>query len=178
MTNKVNDYGDVIVSVDEYTELIYAGKSDIQVFHEKGDPDFERYNKFLSEFDNAGAMVDSEPEYDISAEDYHASLQSSIMIPDEYSEFDIETHIKELVEPYSQEYKDRVHLELSLFKEMEMLHILKVLRYHVDTFNKENVLWGVGRGSSVASLCLYLLDVHMIDPIKYRLDINEFLKRT
>jgi DNA polymerase III alpha subunit len=38
------------------------------------------------------------------------------------------------------------------------------------------VLWGVGRGSSVASYCLYILGVHKVDSIKYELDIHEFLK--
>jgi DNA polymerase III alpha subunit len=42
---------------------------------------------------------------------------------------------------------------------------------------KENkIVWGVGRGSSVASYVLYLIGVHRIDSIKYDLDIREFLK--
>jgi DNA polymerase III alpha subunit len=39
-----------------------------------------------------------------------------------------------------------------------------------------NIVWGVGRGSSVASYVLYLLGVHKVDSIKYGLDIREFLK--
>jgi DNA polymerase III alpha subunit len=42
---------------------------------------------------------------------------------------------------------------------------------------ENNVVWGVGRGSSVASYVLYLLGVHKIDSIKYNLDIEEFLKK-
>jgi len=34
----------------------------------------------------------------------------------------------------------------------------------------------VGRGSSVASYCLYLLGVHKINSLKFDLDIKEFLK--
>ena len=33
-----------------------------------------------------------------------------------------------------------------------------------------------GRGSSVSSLVLHLLDVHQIDPVKYNLDYKEFLR--
>jgi DNA polymerase III alpha subunit len=39
-----------------------------------------------------------------------------------------------------------------------------------------NIVWGVGRGSSVASYALYLIGIHKIDPIKYNLSINEFFK--
>jgi len=46
----------------------------------------------------------------------------------------------------------------------------------VDTFRKNNVVWGVGRGSSVSSYVLYLLGVHRVDSIKYKLNINEFLR--
>jgi DNA polymerase III alpha subunit len=41
---------------------------------------------------------------------------------------------------------------------------------------ENDIVWGVGRGSSVASYTLYLIGVHKIDSIKYELDINEFLK--
>jgi DNA polymerase III alpha subunit len=46
----------------------------------------------------------------------------------------------------------------------------------IDVFNKNNIVHGVGRGSSTSSYVLYLLGVHFIDSIKYDLDINEFLK--
>jgi DNA polymerase III alpha subunit len=54
--------------------------------------------------------------------------------------------------------------------------VLKYLKYLVDTMRKHNIVWGVGRGSSVASYCLYLLGIHRVDSIKYDLDIHEFLK--
>jgi DNA polymerase III alpha subunit len=42
---------------------------------------------------------------------------------------------------------------------------------------RENkIVWGVGRGSSVASYVLYLIGIHKINSLKYNLDINEFLR--
>ncbi|NDG32954.1 hypothetical protein EB118_23165, partial [bacterium] len=41
---------------------------------------------------------------------------------------------------------------------------------------KNNIVWGVGRGSCVSSYILYLLNIHKIDSLKYNLDINEFFK--
>jgi DNA polymerase III alpha subunit len=37
-------------------------------------------------------------------------------------------------------------------------------------------VWGVGRGSSVASYVLFLIGVHRIDSMKYNLDYKEFLR--
>jgi DNA polymerase III alpha subunit len=41
---------------------------------------------------------------------------------------------------------------------------------------KNNILWGVGRGSSVASFVLYLIGIHRINSLFYNLPIEEFLK--
>jgi DNA polymerase III alpha subunit len=74
------------------------------------------------------------------------------------------------------EQTDRVSEELEAFIEHGMLDLLFVLKYIVDTLRANNVVWGVGRGSSVASYVLYLIGVHRIDSIKYNLDWREFLR--
>jgi DNA polymerase III alpha subunit len=53
---------------------------------------------------------------------------------------------------------------------------LRYLKYLVDTLKSNNMIWGVGRGSSVASYVLYLLGVHRIDSMFYDLDAREFLR--
>lgn len=70
----------------------------------------------------------------------------------------------------------RVIEELKLFDEKNCFEILYVLKYLVNHFRENNIVWGVGRGSSVASYCLYLLGVHKIDSIKFDIDIREFLR--
>ncbi len=74
------------------------------------------------------------------------------------------------------EQKDRVSQELELYIKHGMYDILHVMKYIVDTLRENNVIWGVGRGSSVASYVLYLIGVHKIDSIKYNLPIEEFFK--
>jgi DNA polymerase III alpha subunit len=74
------------------------------------------------------------------------------------------------------EQTDRVSEELEAFIEHNMLDLLFVLKHIVDTLRANNVVWGVGRGSSVASYVLYLIGVHRIDSIKYNLDWREFLR--
>lgn len=73
------------------------------------------------------------------------------------------------------EYK-RMEQELKEFQNRNLIQLLRQMKYIVDTLRKNNVVWGVGRGSSVASYVLYLIGVHKIDPIKYNLPLNEFFK--
>lgn len=111
--------------------------------------------------------------YDIPIEEYDTAMQSDWNMPDEYKLMDIEGY---LVQNSSKEHYQRLNEELTAFKERNMLDLLRWLKYFVDTCNKENVVWGVGRGSSVASYVLYIIGVHNIDPIKYNLDWREFLR--
>ena len=57
-----------------------------------------------------------------------------------------------------------------------MILMLKTMKYIVDTLRTNNVVWGVGRGSSVASYVLHIIGVHKIDSVKYNLPIEEFFK--
>jgi DNA polymerase III alpha subunit len=76
----------------------------------------------------------------------------------------------------TQEQTDRVDQELGLFIKNNMYDVLHCMKYIVDTLRENNVVWGVGRGSSVSSYVLYLIGVHKIDSIKYKLPIEEFFK--
>ena len=72
--------------------------------------------------------------------------------------------------------RDRVYTELLEYEKRGMIIVLKFLLYLVEICETNDIVLGVGRGSSVASYCLYLLGIHHIDSIKYELDIKEFLK--
>lgn len=95
------------------------------------------------------------------------------LIPEDYKHMDIAEY---LVNACPENNYKRLVDELELFQKHHMLDLLKTMKYIVDTLRKNNVVWGVGRGSSVASYVLFLLGVHKIDPIKYELQINEFFK--
>lgn len=94
-------------------------------------------------------------------------------IPDRYKSMDIEEF---LVDQCPSDNYDRLIKELELFKKYEMLMVLRTMKYIVDTLRKNNTVWGVGRGSSVASYVLFLIGVHKIDSVKYNLPIEEFFK--
>jgi DNA polymerase III alpha subunit len=76
----------------------------------------------------------------------------------------------------TQEQTARVDQELELFVKNDMYDVLHCMKYIVDTLRENNVVWGVGRGSSVSSYVLYLIGIHKIDSIKYKLPIEEFFK--
>jgi DNA polymerase III alpha subunit len=95
------------------------------------------------------------------------------LIPNEYLTIDIE---KFLIDQCPKENLERLMLELQLFKQHNMLDVLNVMKYIVDTLRANGVVWGVGRGSSVASYALFLIGVHKIDSVKYKLPIDEFFK--
>ena len=96
------------------------------------------------------------------------------IIPEVYKHLDIEKLCFELCQ--TSEEIDRVRTELYLYKKHNMLTMLQCMKYIVDTLRENNIVWGVGRGSSVASYCLFLLGVHKIDSLKYDLPLEEFFK--
>ena len=95
-------------------------------------------------------------------------------MPDEYKDMDIAQWI--LDQCKTELELQRVGAELLLFQERELFPLLQYLKYFVDTMRANNILWGLGRGSSVASYVLYLIGVHKIDSLKYNLDWHEFLR--
>lgn len=108
-----------------------------------------------------------------TTQEYDSACQQLWNMPDEYKNMDIEEF---LVHACPKEHYQRLVEELEEFKERDMINLLKWLKYLVDTCRKNNIVWGVGRGSSVASYILYLIGVHRIDSIKYNLDWREFLR--
>lgn len=95
-------------------------------------------------------------------------------IPQWFKDLDVEEFL--LARATGRVSRGRVEAELAEFKTRNLYPVLQLMIYIVDTMRKHNIVWGVGRGSSVASYCLYLIGVHKIDSIKYNLDIREFLK--
>lgn len=70
----------------------------------------------------------------------------------------------------------RVDLELKEFEQRDLTDLLRFLCYFIKIVRTNNIIYGVGRGSSIASYVLYLIGVHRINSFKFNLDIKEFLK--
>jgi DNA polymerase-3 subunit alpha len=76
----------------------------------------------------------------------------------------------------TQEELQRCGEELMMFQERHAFDLLRYMKYLVDLFRDKGVIWGVGRGSSVASFVLYKIGIHRINSLHYDLDPREFLK--
>ena len=111
---------------------------------------------------------------DMTVAEFDVIKQNSWHMPDEYKQLDIAEYILSLCD--SDAKLQRCGNELLLFQERNLFDLLRYLKYLVDTLTANHMIWGVGRGSSVASYVLYLLGVHRIDSMFYDLDAREFLR--
>ena len=111
---------------------------------------------------------------DMSVEQFDNHLQSNWLMPEKYKTMDIAQYI--LNQCQGEAELQRAGEELLLFQERDMFVLLRYLKYLVDTMRENNIVWGVGRGSSVASFVLFLLGIHRINSLYYDLSIDEFLK--
>lgn len=109
-----------------------------------------------------------------SVEDFDRKNQGHWHMPDHYQQLDIAEHVLSLCT--TPEQLQRCGKELLLYQTRNLFDLLKYLKYLVDVMRQNNIIWGVGRGSSVSSYVLYLLEVHRIDSMYYNLDIHEFLR--
>jgi DNA polymerase III alpha subunit len=109
-----------------------------------------------------------------SIKEFDSNLQSKWFLPESYKNFDIAKYILDKCNTDAE--LQRAGEELLLFQERDMFPLLIYLKFLVDTLRNNNIVWGVGRGSSVASFVLFLLGVHKINSLYYDLNIDEFLK--
>lgn len=168
----INKLHQIIVSADDMVEVLYRGeKLDNLVVDQ---PRWiERYNKNCKAFD-LPSIVHWAEESELDEEQFIAENLSNWNLPEEYLEMDIEDYLLSKCTTVRQ--IDRVQNELKEFSSRDMIMVLRWLKYFVDTMRKNNLIWGVGRGSSVSSYVLFLLEIHKIDSLEYDLDIKEFLK--
>lgn len=119
--------------------------------------------------------LNSLPNIDLSIEDYHKLNQTHWFMPDKYKNFDIAAWVLEKCNNNPTELQ-RCGQELLEYAARDLLPLLQYLKYLVDIMNENNLVWGVGRGSSVASFVLYKIGVHKINSIEYQLPLEEFFK--
>ena len=168
---KTNDHGDVIFSEEDAIELIYTDPNfDISKLYFD---DVERYDKSLKELGIDLPAIKTAPERsDLSSFDKMNCAQWHM--PDKYYQINELQWLLDRCQ--NDEEKMRVQMEYDLFEKKKLIRVLQFLIYFVDTLRANNIVWGVGRGSSVSSYILYLIGVHKVDSLKYELDYKEFLR--
>ena len=169
---KYDQYGRTYTESNELCNLLYTKPDlDLSLFLVE-DP--QEFNKSRSELHADVPNLKGYVTLADSIEEFDLRFQTKWHMPNEYKELDIAAYVLGLCKEDHE--LQRVGQELLLYQERELFNLLRYLKYLVDTLRKNNVVWGVGRGSSVASYVLFLLGVHKIDSLYYNLDIDEFLK--
>ena len=168
---KINDHGDVIFSEEDAIELLYSDPNfDITKLYFE---DIEKYSQSLKELGIDLPVIHTSPkrhdvvQFDkLNCEQWH--------MPEKYYQINVLQWLLDRCQ--TDEEKLRVQMEYDLFEKKKFIRVLQFLIYFVDTLRANNIVWGVGRGSSVASFCLFLIGIHKINPLLYNLDISEFLR--
>jgi DNA polymerase III alpha subunit len=167
-------FGRAYVQSDELADMLYQDPTlNLNRFFVV-DP--EQYNNTVQrmylDYEHLQEFKEIDPSMTI--EQFDQALQEEWKMPKEYLDFDIAQWL--LDQCKTDPELQRVGEELLLYHERDLFNLLRYLKYMVDTFRKQKIVWGLGRGSSVASYVLYLIGVHKINSMYYDLDISEFLR--
>lgn len=165
--------GIAVYNTQDVIDLLHQGK--IGVLDEvlvEDSPELQQFNRWAEEFGTP--KLKTYTALDIDVKEFDQILQNDWFMPDEYKQIDIAKWLLDQCE--TQDQLQRIGAELLEFQRRNMMDLLRWMKYFVDTCRKEGIVWGVGRGSSVASYVLYKIGVHKIDSMKYNLDWQEFLR--
>lgn len=163
--------------IDKYGQQIFSENDLFDIFMEN--PELELSDvlvntDIVNKLDIKFPTLKRYDSTDVSVDEFDSDNQTDWFIPEHYKNLNIVEYILSLCN--SDIEFDRVGKELILYQEKNLFDLLRYLKYLVDVMREHNIVWGVGRGSSVSSYVLFLLGVHKINSIEYDLPIDEFLK--
>jgi len=172
---KTDKFGELVLDEDDLCDLMMQGRNITDLTYVTVDSGLD-LQRLIAQIQDPGSLLTwGFPEQrDISVPEFDAERHSQWFMPDAYKNIDIAQYILDLCT--TQEQLQRAGEELLLYQEHDLFDLLRYLRYLVAVMRENRIIWGVGRGSSVASYVLYLLGVHRIDSMFYDLDPREFLR--
>ena len=173
MLMKTDDLGIPRFSNRDLVDMIYSGHADkVHVVLCDANDDVDKFNSAMEE-----QGLDKLQKYiplDVDQKTFDGVCQSEWFMPEEYKNLDVKEYILRMCNTESK--FQRACEELNEYNKRNLYNLLRYMIYLVDYMRENNIVWGVGRGSSVASYVLYLIGVHRIDSIQYGLDWREFLR--
>ena len=185
MLMKTDELGIPRFSNKDLVDLIYTGNADkCHVVLCDESTDVNKFNEVMEQqgFDKLTKYIP----LDVDKETFDNACQSEWYMPDHYKQIDVlhwlfakcmqETQVTDYDVLRSTKQWQRTREEFEEFAERKLTNLLRYMIYLVDFMRENDIVWGVGRGSSVSSYVLYLINVHKIDSIKYNLDWREFLR--
>jgi DNA polymerase III alpha subunit len=182
---KTDELGIPRFSNRDLIDMIYSGHADkVHVVLCDANDDVDKFNSAMEE--QGMSPLQKYIPLDVDQKTFDGVCQGEWFMPQEYKDLELEHHLFVKVQEQLQHASSdfifnsaqwiRVEEELKAFEERGMEDLLRYMIYLVDFMRENNIVWGVGRGSSVASYVLYLIGVHRINSIQYGLDWREFLR--
>lgn len=170
---KLDKYNRRIIQEKDLIELLYKNPTiDLSAGYLDNN---EKHNYAIDlNYSDLSKIIET-PNINLSVSEWHKQNQNNWLMPKQYKEFDIAAWV--LNECNGNEVElQRCGQELLEYAARDLLPLLQYLKYLIDTMREHNIIWGVGRGSSVASFVLYKIGVHRINSIEYQLPLEEFFK--
>lgn len=172
---KKNKFGQLVFTENDLVDQVMMGK-DLNEFNGsliEGSIDLTTVLPLLG---NVPTFINysDEIEKSLTIEKFDQQNQNTWLMPTEYQQLDIAKYILDLCQTDAE--LQRVGEELLLYQERNLFDLLRYLKYLVDVMKENRLIWGVGRGSSLASYVLFLLGIHRINSMYYDLDPREFLR--
>ena len=169
---KTDELGIPRFSNKDLVDMIYSGNIDkCHVVLCDPSDDVDMFNKAMEEqgFDKLQKYIP----LDVDQKTFDSVCQGEWFMPDEYKNIDVRDYV---IRKCPGANFERTYEELEAYEERDMYNLLRYMIYLVDFMRENDIVWGVGRGSSVASYVLYLIGVHKINSIQFGLDWREFLR--
>lgn len=156
------------VSSNKIVDLLIHGVPISKIAALECDDDILEYNRLADEPMKSGDIqISFAPDF-------------NWQIPSKFANLDISQYLIDVLENRFAlnadflKYQERLQIELNEIHVRSLSNLIRALIFVIDYFKTNNVVYGVGRGSSCASLALFLIGVHCIDPIKYSISHLEF----
>ncbi len=170
---KTDELGIPRFSNRDLIDMIYTGHVDkVHVVLCDESDDVDKFNKAMEE--QGLPKLQKYIPLDVDEKTFDGVCQGEWFMPESYKELNIEEYVINKCETDAE--IQRAYAELQEFHKRGMYPLLQYMVYLVNFMRENSIVWGVGRGSSVASYVLYLIGVHKINSIQYELDWREFLR--
>ena len=164
----IDENGNVVYFTDALIELLYNGEIPSEILFPYNDIDVVAFNKHS--YENYDDIEYKLPTQLLTTEE----RKNNWFYPEKYDNINLKEYFLNLCKNDIE--KKRVIKEIHTYDEKGFNKFLRFCIFLSDRIKENNWVIGVGRGSSCASYLLFLLQIHLVDSIKYGLNIEEFLK--
>lgn len=166
----LSEFNEYVLDEEDLVTLMLKGVTPTKVITTEK-VKLDQYNHFCKLFEISGI------EYELpvtSPNKFKHDIENNWYMPEKYKNMDIYRFLEKKCSSDIQRH--RVEVEWQAYKVHGLVPLLKYMVYLVDLMREHSIVWGVGRGSSVASYILFLIGVHKVDSLQYDLDFKEFLR--